>query len=211
MPRSIRGSRKERERESRRQEILAAAKAVFAKKGFDGAVVDEIATQAEFSKATLYLYFRDKHDLFYAVLEDALDKLLTRMREIGDQDLPPVTKLEEMVRGVVAYTEEDRDFFRVLTPERAGMTDTRHPELKERVLPKLDAFMGLAASVIEEGITEGKIREVDPRAVADILFGMIHSTVVWWLLEGAEDPLAPRSEIIMDVLLNGILSRKGKR
>ena len=204
-------SRREREREGRRQEILAAAKAVFGKKGFDGAVLDEIAAQAEFSKATLYLYFKDKHDLFYAVLEDGLDKLLLKVREIRDRDLPPVAKLEEMIRGVMAYTEEDRDFFRVLTPERAGLTDSRHPELKERVHPKLDAFIGLAASVIEHGIKEGKIKEVDPRAVADLLFGMMHSAVVWWLLEGAEGPLAAKSGIIIDILLNGILSRKGKR
>lgn len=204
-------SRREREREGRKQEILAAAKAVFGKKGFDGAVLDEIATQAEFSKATLYLYFKDKHDLFYAVLEDGLDKLLVAVREIRDQDLPPVSKLEQMVRGVLAYMEEDRDLFRVLTPERAGLTDSRHPELKERVLPKLDAFVDLAAAVIEQGIREGKIKKVDSRAVADLLFGMMHSAVIWWLLEGAEGPLARKSEVIMDILLNGILSRKGKR
>jgi AcrR family transcriptional regulator len=205
------GSRKEREREGRRQEILAAAKAIFAKKGFDGAVLDEIAARAEFSKATLYLYFKDKHDLFYAVLEDGLDKLLMRVKEIGGRELSPLARLEQMVRGVMAYMEEDRDFFRVLTPERAGMTESRHPDLKERVLPKLDAFVDLAASVIEEGIRGGKVKKLDPRAAADILFGMIQSAVVWWLLDGAKEPLALKSDLIIDILLSGIQVRKGRR
>jgi hypothetical protein len=116
-----------------------------------------------------------------------------------------------MVRGVMAFTEEDRDFFRVLTPERAGMTESRHPDLKERVLPKLDAFVDLAASVIEEGIRGGKVKKLDPRAAANILFGMIHSTVVWWLLDGAKEPLAPKSDLIIDILLGGIQVRKGRR
>jgi AcrR family transcriptional regulator len=204
-------SRREREREGRRQEILAAAKAAFAERGFDGAVLEEIAARAEFSKATLYLYFKDKHDLFYAVLEDGLDKLLIRVKEIGSRKLSPMARLEQMVRGVMAFTEEDRDFFRVLTPERAGMTESRHPDLKERVLPKLDAFVDLAASVIEEGIRGGKVKKLDPRAAANILFGMIHSTVVWWLLDGAKEPLAPKSDLIIDILLGGIQVRKGRR
>jgi len=207
----MKGSRKERERESRRQEILAAAKAAFARRGFDGAVLDEIASEAEFSKATLYLYFKDKHDLFYAVLEDGLDKLLVKVKTIRDRELPPITKLEQMVQGVIAYMEEDRDFFRVLTPERAGMTDSRHPELDKRVLPKLVAFVDIAASVIEQGIADGKLKKVDSRAVADLLFGMMHSAVVWWLLAGAKEPLAEKSRLIMDILLNGIQVGKVRR
>lgn len=204
-------SRKEREKRFRRQEILVAAKAVFAKKGYDGAVLEEIAERAEFSKATLYTYFKDKQDLFYAVLEDGLDRLFDRTKDIVRQDLPSLSRLRLMIRSAIEYLEEDRDFFRVLTPERAGLTDSRHPELRKRVLPKLVAFIELAAVVVRQGIDEGKIKNVDPREVANLLFGMIHSAVVWWLLEGAREPLAEKSEIILDVLLDGIQLRRGRR
>jgi len=204
-------SRKDREKRFRRHEILAAAKTVFAEKGYDGAILEEIAERAEFSKATLYTYFKDKQDLFYAVLEDGLDRLFDSVKDIVGQDLPSLSKLRLIVKRAIEYMEEDRDFFRVLTPERAGLTDTRHPELRKRVLPKLVAFIELAALVLKQGIDEGKIKEVDPREVANLLFGMIHSTVIWWLLEGAKGPLAEKSEAILDVLLDGIQLRRGRR
>ncbi len=201
-------SRKERERELRRQEIILAAKAAFAKKGFHGAALEEIASEAEFSKAAVYTYFKDKHDLLYAVLEDGLDRLFAKVSEIRGAELPALSKLGMMVKGAIEFTEEDRDFFRVLTREEAGMTDVRHKGLRKRVLPRLMAFIEVAASVVQQGIDEGVIREVDPRDTANLLFGMMQSAAVSWLLEGAGEPLAEKSQAITDVLLDGIRKRK---
>ena len=55
--------RKEREKEHRREEILAAAQAVFFEKGLQNSTMDEIAERAELSKGTLYLYYKSKEDL----------------------------------------------------------------------------------------------------------------------------------------------------
>jgi AcrR family transcriptional regulator len=206
----MKASRKERERELRRQEIVSAAKVVFAKKGFHGAALEEIATEAEFSKAALYTYFKDKHDLLYAVLEDGLERLFAKVSEIRGAELPPLSKLDMMVKGAVEFMEEDRDFFRVFTREEAGMADVRHTELRKRVLPRLMAFIEVAASVIQQGIDEGVIREVNPRVTANLLLGMVHSAAVSWLLEGARESLADKSQVITDVLLDGIRKRKGK-
>ena len=208
---SVKNSRKEREREARKREILVAAKAIFAKDGYHGATLDEIALRAEFSKASLYTYFRDKQDLFYAVLEDGLDRLLEKVKEIAYQDLQPLSKLELMIRGVIEYLEEDRDFFRVFNPERVRMTDMRNPHLNRRILPRIKAFIEVAALVVKEGTDQGKIKKVDPLEVANLLFGMTHSVVAQWLLEGAKDPLEERSKVILDILLNGIRLRKGRR
>lgn len=204
-------SRKERERESRKQEILAAAKAVFAKEGYHGAALDEIALRAEFSKASLYTYFKDKQDLFDAVLEDGLDRLLVKVKEIASQELPPLSKLELIVKGVVEYLEDDRDFFRVFNPERVRMTDMRDPHLNKRILPKLNSFIEVAALVVKEGMDQKMIKKMDPLEVANLLFGMIHSVVAQWLLKGAKEPLAERSKVILDILLDGIQSRKGRK
>ena len=60
--------RRQREREQRRDAIIEAACEVFMKKGINSATMDEIASKAELSKATLYLYFTNKEELFLAVL-----------------------------------------------------------------------------------------------------------------------------------------------
>ncbi|NJK86044.1 MAG: helix-turn-helix transcriptional regulator [Bacteroidales bacterium] len=59
--------RKEREKEQRRSDIVDAAEKIFFKKGFEYATMDEIAEQAELSKGTLYLYFKSKEELLYAI------------------------------------------------------------------------------------------------------------------------------------------------
>ncbi|HZC37137.1 MAG TPA: helix-turn-helix domain-containing protein, partial [Sphingomicrobium sp.] len=62
----------QRRAEERPREICAAALQVFAEKGFAAAKLDEIARRAGVSKGTLYLYFKDKEDLFRAVVRDAI-------------------------------------------------------------------------------------------------------------------------------------------
>ena len=62
----------QRRAEDRPREICAAALEVFAEKGFAAAKLDEIAKRAGVSKGTLYLYFKDKEDLFRAVVRDTV-------------------------------------------------------------------------------------------------------------------------------------------
>ncbi len=66
-------SRKEREKQNRRAEILLAARQVLARRGFTDATLDEIAVAAEYGKATLYNYFQNKEELYDAVIHDGLE------------------------------------------------------------------------------------------------------------------------------------------
>jgi AcrR family transcriptional regulator len=56
--------RKEREKERRRQQIMVAAKRVFSVKDFNRATMEDIAKEAELSPGTIYLYFKNKEELF---------------------------------------------------------------------------------------------------------------------------------------------------
>jgi AcrR family transcriptional regulator len=69
-------SRKERERQFKRQEIVNAAREVFALRGFSAATLDDIADRAEFGKGTLYNYFQSKEELFETVIADAVDEFV---------------------------------------------------------------------------------------------------------------------------------------
>ena len=73
--------RKERERERRRQQIIVAAKRVFSEKGFNRATMEDIATEAELSPGTLYLYFKNKDELYASLSLRILQYLLIRMED----------------------------------------------------------------------------------------------------------------------------------
>ena len=61
-------SRKEREKEQRRKEIIDAAEKRFFDKGYDNVSMNDISKEVELSKATLYLYFENKEELFFAIV-----------------------------------------------------------------------------------------------------------------------------------------------
>lgn len=76
--------RKSREKNSRVQSILDAARAVFFEKGFQNASMEEIASQAEIGKGTIYLYFKNKTDLYTSILVDSLENFNKRLIAIGN-------------------------------------------------------------------------------------------------------------------------------
>ncbi len=73
--------RKQREKEQRHEYILRAAERLFFSRSYDDVSMDEIATEAELSKATLYLYFKDKESLFFAVVNRGIKILCSIIKE----------------------------------------------------------------------------------------------------------------------------------
>src|SRR5579859_3613513 len=72
--------RREEEKERRRAEILDAAEALYARKGWDALTMDQVARSARLSRALVYVYFRDKEDLLFAIGERAVRLLLDRFK-----------------------------------------------------------------------------------------------------------------------------------
>lgn len=197
-------NRRARDKLARQEEILEAARSVFAEKGFDGATVDEIAERADFSKGSIYGYFESKEDLFLSLIEHEIDKLL-RVVEKSLEDLEdPIRTTENLIRGTLIYLDRNRAYLRIFTPERAGLTKKRHPDLVKRILPKFRRPVGLIAQCFRQGIKKGLIRKVDPVLAADMLFAMIHASLMRWMIEGQRGSLEKEASIITSIFLDGI-------
>jgi AcrR family transcriptional regulator len=74
-------SRKEREKQAREDEILDAAEKVFGKMGYEGALMEDIAREAQFTRKTLYQHFGGKEELLSAVVLRGFGRLLSRVRD----------------------------------------------------------------------------------------------------------------------------------
>src|SRR4051812_17875401 len=92
-------SRRERERLTRRQEIIEAARTVFARKGFKDATLDDVAELAEFGKGTLYNYFENKDALFASVLQDSFDNVMGIASAALGADVTFEQKIDRFVSG----------------------------------------------------------------------------------------------------------------
>src|SRR4051812_27831537 len=91
--------------------IAQAAKEVFAERGYQGATLDEIAQRAGMAKATIYLYYRNKDELFLHVVEDLVTLATAATAQAALTTKPPLEKLDTMVRSKIEFYERERAFF----------------------------------------------------------------------------------------------------
>ena len=93
--------RKEREKDRRRQQIIVAAKRVFSEKGFNKSTMEDIANEAELSPGTLYLYFKNKEELYASLSLRILQYLNIRVEHVKKEtELSPDQKLEKLIEAM---------------------------------------------------------------------------------------------------------------
>lgn len=106
-------SRKEREKERKRELILKAADEVFRRKGYQGTTMEQVADEAEFSKGTLYLYFGSKFALFAELSNRVLSKVLEEFKNISRRPLQGREMIVAMLRQWVAEASASIRRFRL--------------------------------------------------------------------------------------------------
>ena len=88
----------ERRRQQTREYLLQAAAEVFAERGFHAATLDEVAAVAGFTKGAVYSNFKNKEDLFLALLEEAYAREMTALKEtMALSDIPPEARIGDFV------------------------------------------------------------------------------------------------------------------
>jgi TetR/AcrR family transcriptional regulator len=164
--------RSPRSRPGRRPEgraaILAAAEQIFAELGLDGARTEAIAERAGVNKALLYYYFRSKHALFRAVLEDQLQKAGTQINEILDSRETVRARLVKFMSLRFDFVEAHPYF-----PRLMHWFLSSGPRTSDRLLRRYWAplYRKLLA-VIREGVRCGELRRVEPYCAAHALLGL---------------------------------------
>jgi TetR/AcrR family transcriptional regulator len=162
--------RKEREKEHRREGILDAAREVFFLKGLLPATMDEIAEKAELSKATLYLYYKSKEDLYLAVALLGLEILEADFRKVIERNLSAIPTLLLFINVLDEFFEKERNYFRLFTFFQTPMFHKDvSPELRETALAANHRIWTMVTSNLHRGIAEGVIRkDIDPTDLAII-------------------------------------------
>jgi len=174
----VRQPRWQRRSEERPREICNAALDVFSEKGFAAAKLDEIARRAGVSKGTLYLYFKDKEDLFRAVVRDTVAPNIDTVRAMVEgADLPFAEVIRMFLPRFAAITSQ----VRVGAVAKMVIGESRNfPELAkvwhDEVVSKA---LGMIASLIERAQSKGEVRPGDPRLHAFSLMGPMMMGILW--------------------------------
>jgi AcrR family transcriptional regulator len=202
--------RKEREKERRRQQIIVAAKRVFSKKGFNKATMEDIANESELSPGTLYLYFKNKEELYASLSLRILYFQNIRVEQvIAEADADPISKLKQLMDAMFDVYEFDPlviiNMFQLQSSETLK-------NLSEELLSEIKAtnhhVLNNVAGIFREGIEKGVFIDKHPVALADIFLSTFGGIVLWeaskTAIDQKKDFLKPTLRLAFELFLNGI-------
>ena len=203
--------RKERERERRRQQIIVAAKKVFSEKGFNKATMDDIAGQAELSPGTLYLYFKNKEELYASLSLRILQYLHIRVEHVENaRDLGPEQKLDTMIAAMYdVYEFEPLVIINMFHLQSSETLKHLSDDLIQEIKVLSRKSIGGMARIFAEGIERGTFIERHPVALSDIFWSLFSGIVLWTtskkIINKDKDHLKETLAMGFDIFKRGIL------
>lgn len=153
--------------EFRRTEILDAATKIFSEQGVDDARMDDVAAQAGLAKATVYVYFRSKDEIFEAVVKRALTELMALTEERVSSAKDFAGKLYAFIIVRLEYWREKQELYRVISSLKRDVKDRKRSLRWQRLA------VDYLVSLLTEAVKQGEIPEQDVEAAAWALMDMI--------------------------------------
>ena len=201
-------TRRDRQIQRKRQEILAAATQVFARKGYASTTTKDIANEADLGESTLYNYFESKRDILLAILEEnhvLFDTLFEMTQGLANRN-----SLIELFDRTLEIFSERIFFLRTILSEAWVDNDV----LNNYVVLRLKQASKLIEDFIAIQIKAGVFRPIDPAMGSRLALGMFFSLVLP-VLRGIEPPPSPLqrrawAESVVSFLLDGIRTRVGE-
>ena len=194
-------SKREKQKEERRKQILEAALTVFSQKGFHATNVSDVAAQAGVSQGTIYWYFESKEDLFTAAL-------LSFFEDFGQEMVATLDACESASEKLHALGKTMEDF----AEGAAGMlmlflgywaSTPNREEVGRFWVNLLIEFRDTLAGIIEEGVRNGEFKPVDADSVGWALMAAYDGLAAYVMLIPDMD-LGKVNRTFVEVLLSGL-------
>ncbi len=202
--------RKEREKERRRQQIMVAAKRVFSEKGFNRATMEDIAQEAELSPGTLYLYFKNKEELYASLSLRILQYLLIRVEHVNDdKDAGPEEKLRSLMDAMYdVYEFDPLIIINMFHLQSSETLKNLSPQLMDQIKDLSRKSLGSIAKIFKDGVDEDLFIDRHPNALADTFWSLFSGVVLWLtskkLIDAQKDYLKQTLDLAFDIFHKGI-------
>ena len=173
--------RKNRERERRRQQIIVAAKRVFSEKGFSKSTMEDIAREAELSPGTLYLYFKNKDELYASLSLRILQYLNIRLEDVKkEKSIEPrgkITAIKEAFYDV--YQFDPMILINMFHLQSSETLKNLSSPLLEDITELSRNSLNVLAQIFRENAGLDHGQKNHPTAIADIVWSLFTGVVLW--------------------------------
>ncbi len=171
--------RRIREKEHRQNEILKAAQTLFFEQGFVATSMNQIAKAAELSKGALYLYFRNKEELYISLLVEGMELLNQSFAKAVENKTDWEEKLKVLGWAYYQFSIDHEQFFYINYQFQQGeLTQNISDELFTKCFEAGLTSLNFLSMAIEDGMSTGEIEKDDPMVVAVVLWGALTGIIM---------------------------------
>jgi AcrR family transcriptional regulator len=214
--------REEWRRREFRRAILSATEKVIVAKGYSALTMDDVAREAQFSKATLYHYFRSKGELLLEILGHFFEEIDQEVQRIGRLRVSGREKLRRGIRFYLRFTEEKENISRMLMVDRSFMekvnvfisaesqlTSESDRRFITNVRAKRKDILDGVSKILKEGMASGEFRKMDVSTAAIYLESLLQGYSHVRLWPDSRCSAKEAAEIIQEFFFQGIENKDG--
>ncbi len=205
----IKLSRREKDRLRHRAMMLSAALELFSAKGYPNVSMHEIAHHAEFAIGTLYKFFKNKEDLYNALLIDIAERFHVTLAEIFEEKGESHHKIKKYIRIKGDLFMANAGAIRLYFVEAFGGNFNLRATLTKELQAYYDDILNKLSDAFSEGIEKGLYRRLDPYHLAISLSSIVNSFLFHWLDDPEKHPFAENISVIEKIFFEGVLFPKG--
>ncbi len=164
------------EHDKRKHEILQKSLDVFVEQGYEDATFQKIADHCGITRTTLYIYFKNKHEIFLGSIKELLCELELELRQIITKDENSLETLHKILFAIIDACENNKKLFSVLLNylmqlKKAGI------DTNERVRRRVIKMRHLLSTVLIKGIQNGEVKNVNVKDMNELFYGMIEASI----------------------------------
>lgn len=169
--------RREREKIARKEQILDAARMLLFKNGLQATTVNQIAKLAELSVGTLYLYYKNKEEIFAELQKEGFDLLYEQIIDAVKKGSSPEEKVIGIAITYIEFSQNYKDYFDILNYFLSTPELLFPPVIKSRVDMTAGRILKVLMDVISGGAESGSFKNVDPVKHSVMLWGALHGLI----------------------------------
>lgn len=187
----------------RGEDIFVKSAALFAKKGFEGTSINEIAAAVGVTKPTLYYYFKDKSEIFAAIVIKTVEENAAYVMEATADVDRADEKLRAFMMAHAEFFNKNRDAF---IAAQLGFTQLKLARDRNLLIKIRDRFENHLREIIQLGVEQKYFTEVEAKTLGILVLSSIN-WMARWHKQGGPKSASAFAEDFYDIMLNGIADR----
>jgi AcrR family transcriptional regulator len=188
-------------KEEFRREILNSAREIFINDGYDGFSMRKLAEKIDYSPTTIYIYFKNKDDLLFAICEEFFAEFFAELNHIRSVSQDPIETLRQAVLYLIDFGLKNPNQYKVIFFSKSDIYGTREEFVEQESMARNTHLV--FKEMIRDCIKAGRLRELDEDVIAPALATASHGLVTMILYR--PDFFNKRSDVIARSLVDALL------